>query len=335
MRHLVNFGLLFSFLTLAVTGVMAFVLPFSLATTRIHIVFGAATLVLVGLHLVERTDYFSRKLFGKRKGRTPVWVAAIAAVWAWLLASSLFGWWPAPALVEQGYEARHRAEIVRSSPMAGFLEKEGAHFAAREPGEEADAGVGLLLRWREGLERAPALAVWAETTTGTMIETIYLDESLAFSERPEWRGEATPRHHILPIWRHRYTMVSGIDPTGEVDAFTAATPTHSFSLEDYLQLGEEKEFVLCVELNAAGDPNEAWPDPHLGQPSLFYTAFIEVDAAGPESAGGEPRSPWSLLELTGHGGGAEESGAVQYDLEGVTTAADLLDLALARVEERR
>jgi len=46
MRHLVNFGLLFCFLTLAVTGVMEFALPFSIVTARVHIVFGLATLVL-------------------------------------------------------------------------------------------------------------------------------------------------------------------------------------------------------------------------------------------------------------------------------------------------
>ncbi|MEM9346251.1 MAG: hypothetical protein AAGB26_06515 [Planctomycetota bacterium] len=39
-RHLANLGLLFAFATLAVTGVMSFVLPFSITTARVHIVFG-------------------------------------------------------------------------------------------------------------------------------------------------------------------------------------------------------------------------------------------------------------------------------------------------------
>ena len=53
-RHIANLGLLLSFTTLAVTGVMSFVLPFSITTTRVHIVFGLATLVLVGMHLAGR-----------------------------------------------------------------------------------------------------------------------------------------------------------------------------------------------------------------------------------------------------------------------------------------
>ena len=40
MRHVVNFGLLLTFLALVITGVMAFVLPFYITTTRVHVVAG-------------------------------------------------------------------------------------------------------------------------------------------------------------------------------------------------------------------------------------------------------------------------------------------------------
>jgi hypothetical protein len=117
-------------------------------------------------------------------------------------------------------------------------------------------------------------------------------------------------------------MISGIDPRGQVDTSTAATPSHSFTLDDYLVLGEEMAFVLCVEVNAPADPNQQYPDPHIGQPSLLYTAYIEVDSP----------QQYALLELTGHGGGSEQSGAIQYDLDGYTTARQLIDLLLVKVE---
>lgn len=145
---------------------------------------------------------------------------------------------------------------------------------------------------------------------------------MAYSDQPVWSGKSTPRHHILPLWRHRYTLVSGIAPGGKVDAITSATPTHSFTLDDYLALGEGNAFVLCVEVNAPADPNEAYSDPHLGQPSLLYTAYVEMDTS----------NPYALLELTGHGGGAEQSGAIQYDLGGFTTARELIDLLLVKVQ---
>ena len=109
-----------------------------------------------------------------------------------------------------------------------------------------------------------------------------------------------------------------------MDASTGATAGHRFSLDDYLVLGEDKSFVLCVEVNLPGDPNPNYPDPRLGQPSLWYTAYIEPGQA----------NRYALLELTGHGGGAEAGGAVQYDLEGITTARDLVDLLLAHVDYR-
>jgi len=60
MQHLVNFGLLFCFITLACSGVLSFFQPFSLLTTRIHIVFGFVTTLLVGCHLFGRLRYFKR-----------------------------------------------------------------------------------------------------------------------------------------------------------------------------------------------------------------------------------------------------------------------------------
>ena len=158
-----------------------------------------------------------------------------------------------------------------------------------------------------------------------MIETLYLDPALAYTETPQWGGQATVRHDIFPIWRHRYTLVSGVDPQGQVDAITGATRNHGFTLEKYLVLGEESSFVLCVEVNTPGDPNENYPDTHKGQPSLLYTAYIAPDQ----------NQRYVLLELTGHGGGAEQGGAIHYDLETVTTALERVDFLMAHVNHRQ
>jgi len=325
MRHVVNFGLLLSFLTLAVTGGLAFWQPFSIVTTRVHILFGTATAVLVALHLVSRIKYFRNQLrLGRRSNLSPLLLSGIVGGWAALLATAYYGWRPAQVVIEQGYEARHRAEIVRPSPLVGFEDLAGhRRLVVRSRGEDADASLSLYIGFGQEVDPLPAVAVWAETETGTMIETLYLDPALAYSETADWGGRPTPRHKILPLWRHRYTAVSGVDPSGKVDAVTAATPTHSFTLDDYLQLGEPKTFILCVEVNAPGDPNEAYGDEHFGQPSLLYTAYIDLQA----------RQRYALLELTGHGGGtAETSGAIQYDLEKFTSAKKLVELLLAKAQ---
>lgn len=313
-RHIVNFGLLFSFLGLAVTGVMAFTLPFSLTTTRVHVVFGALTLLLVVAHLVSRTRYFSGKLSGKGSARGMVVGVALGA--GAIAVVAVAGWWPTAAAIELGYEARQRQAIVRGSAVAGFLDDGGTRWIVREPSDPELPSLALAMR----LRGEPAVAVWVESSTGAMIETLHLPEALAYAEKVEWQGVKTDRHRLLPIWRHRYTMVSGVEPNGEVDLYSGATRTHSFELEKHLEDG--KPFVLCVEVNAVGDPNESWPDPGLGQPSLLYTAYFE-----PEAGGG-----YALLELTAHGGEAAEGGTLAYDLEGVDRARELVDLLLARME---
>ncbi len=331
MRHIVNFGLLFSFSTLAVTGVLAFVKPFSLMTTRIHIVFGLATAILVVLHLVDRIKYFQFQLFrrpatenrGRRIARLSI--GAVVLVWAGLLSSAVFNWVPVGLLIDLGYESQHRLEIVRSSMDSAYFEQDHERFVLRRPGKVDDstgrANLSLKIQFSNNLDPKPTIAVWTETTVGAMIETIYLDPSIAYSERPNWFGTDTDRKEILPIWRHRYTLYSGVDPEGKIDAFSGATASHSFTLDDYLELGTAMEFVLCVEVNQTADPNEFYLDPIVGQPSLLYTALIELDSA----------QRYRVLELTGHGGGAEKSGAIQYDLDKHTTSRKLIELLLAKV----
>ncbi len=311
-RHVVNFGLLFAFLGLAVTGVMAFTLPFSITTTRVHIVFGALTLLLVVMHLVSRTRYFSGKLSGKGSSRGMVGAVALAV--GMVGAVAVAGWWPTGAAVDLGYESRNREAIVRESPLAGFLDDGATRWVVREPSDPELPSLALAMR----LMGDPAVAVWAESTTGTMIETLYLPEARAYSEHVEGGGVATGRHRLLPIWRHRYTMVSGVEPSGEVDLYSAATRTHSFQLEKHLREG--KEFVLCVEVNAVRDPNETWPDEELGQPSLLYTGYFEPGDGG-----------YSLLELTAHGGEATDGGTLAYDFEGIDSAGAVVDLLLAKL----
>ncbi|MCP4885240.1 MAG: hypothetical protein GY904_01295 [Planctomycetaceae bacterium] len=41
---------------------------------------------------------------------------------------------------------------------------------------------------------------------------------------------------------------------------------------------------------------------------------------------------YAILELTGHGGGAENNGNIQYDLGDITTAKDLVDLLLVKLD---
>ncbi|MEM7011096.1 MAG: DUF4405 domain-containing protein, partial [Verrucomicrobiota bacterium] len=228
MRHVVNFGLLFAFVALAVTGVIAFVLPFSLTTTQIHIIAGFSVIVFVGLHLAGRIPYFQKQVQSSKsasisKKQLTALVLGVGLV-LFLAGAALP---PISWIVGLSYETRNRSQIVRASSLTGFGEPSlHRKLIARKANDPKSRGLSLHVSFPENLETIPSIAVWAETTAGTMIETLYLHQSMAYSDKPVWHGMKTQRNHILPIWRNRYTAVSGIKPDGEVDVASGATDTH-------------------------------------------------------------------------------------------------------------
>jgi uncharacterized protein YhhL (DUF1145 family) len=326
MRHLVNFGLLFSFSALSVTGVLAYLRPFSITVTQIHIIAGFVTLVLVLMHLLARLPYFKNRISkGKQGASLRLQVILFGSVFGFLVYGSVSSMPPASWLIDNSYEHRNSSQIVRSSSLVGF-EDPAPHrkWIVRQSQDDNGSGLSIYLSFQEELNPMPSIAVWAESTTGSMIETLFLEQSLAYSEVPLWEDYKTQRSHILPLWRHRYTLLSGIKPSGEVDAVSGATESHSFALDPYLEKGRGNEFILCVEINAPGDISESFDDPVLGEPSLLYTCLIEVDRG----------DPYYLFDITGHGGGdALETGNVQYDLDLISTAKGMKDLFMAKLEK--
>ena len=326
MRHLVNFGLLFSFSALSVTGVLAYLRPFSITVTQIHIIAGFITLVLVLMHLLARLPYFKNRITkGSQGASLRLQVILFGSVFGFLVYGSVSSIPPSSWLIDNSYEHRNSSQIVRSSSLVGF-EQPAPHrkWIVRKSQDDNGSGLSIYLSFQEELNPMPSIAVWAESTTGSMIETLFLEQSLAYSEVPLWEDYKTQRSHILPLWRHRYTLLSGIKPSGEVDAVSGATESHQFALDPYFEKGKGNEFILCVEINAPEDITEKFSDPILGQPSLLYTSLIDVDR----------EDPYYLFELTGHGGGdALETGNVQYDLDLIDTAKEMKDLFLAKLEK--
>jgi hypothetical protein len=315
-NHVVNFGLLYSFMTLAITGVLSFVLPFSIQTTRIHIIFGFFTTALVLLHLFAKIKYF-KKQFNKR-GRL---IFGSFLLYLILLFAAYEYWPPAKALVELSYEARHRQEIVRANPLVASLQEKKHLITSRQQKDSKEILLSINVALAHKNKPFPAMAIWAESKNGTIIETLFINEELSFSDKPLWHGEITPRHHILPVWRHRFTVINGMGPDGKVDAASGATSNHLFSLDKTRK--NKEPFSIFIEINAPTDPDENWPDPHLGQPSILYSAYIDP----------EESQKYYLVELTGHGGDAQKGGTINYDGTALSTAKDLLDLVLIKIKE--
>ncbi len=348
MRDFVNIALLFFFLTLGITGLLSFFAPFSLVTTRVHVTFGFGVLALVGLHLLSRGQYFLKVLIKRRKGAARRTVPlkmlfSVVGLWAFLLAAALSKWPPVSQFIGIGYEAQHRATIFRPDPKAVFKPiKDGMRV---KRATEGAANLLIELEWGpafpENYQRAggpfsgsrPQIAIWAESKNGSLIETLFLSEKVAFREHLEWGDHALDRVDVLPIWRHRYTLKTGISPDGDVNAYSGATPEHSFSLNSYLETDAD-QFNLYVEVNAPNDPNDFFNSSHepshsgymkpgLGQPSIVYATHLKP----------EDQAKYHLMNRIGHGGSSsKQDGNIHYDLQALTTANRLIEKILVRVE---
>lgn len=347
MKHYVNFALFFAFGVLVTSGLLRFFEPFSLVTTRVHIVFGALVLVLVGLHLSSRLDYFRRILRRKiRASRTrpPPFQLLLfpGLICSYLLLASLLDWWPVAQFLSLGHEVKSSRIIFRPEHGAATRPLEGGIQVKRMASGEAS--VFVEIEWGSAFDPVaefptpftgarPQIAVWAESSTGSLIETFFVSEESAFAESIEWAGNERRRVDILPIWRHQFTLASGVAPDGDIDTFSGATPEHSFSIERYIDEDPEG-FYLSVEVNAPNDPNDFYhtdqPEankgytfPGVGQPSVYYSAYIDPT---------EPKK-YYLMEFVGHGGSSsQQSGNIYYDSSHLTTAGELIEKILVRIE---
>ena len=347
MRHYVNLALLFAFGILVISGLLRFFQPFSLVTTRVHIVFGISMVVLVGLHLSSRLDYFQR-IFRRPKRRMRNRPGAIQLILttgltcAYLLSASLFDWWPVPELISVGHEVKSSRIIFRPEQGAAIRSLDGRIQVKRQV--TGEASVFVEIEWGPAFDPVaefptpftaarPQIAVWSESSTGALIETFFVSEESAFAESIEWAGNQRARVDILPIWRHQFTLASGVSPDGGIDTYSGATPEHSFSIKRYIDEDPEG-FYLSVEVNVPEDPNEFYhadqPEtnegytlPGLGQPSIFYSAFIDPSE----------EKKYYLMEFVGHGGSSsQQSGNIYYDSSHLTSAGELIEKILVRVE---
>jgi hypothetical protein len=345
MKHYVNFALLFSFSILVVSALLRFFQPFSLITTRIHIVFGSFVLVLVALHLTSRLTYFPRMIRHGRKGGGSKSLRLLLLpliTCAYLSSASFLSWWPVPQLLGLGHEVKNRSIIFR--PEEGSVARSIDRETQLKRQTSTEASIIVEIEWGDAFDHVaefptpftgarPQIGVWAETSVGSLIETFFVSEESAFSETVEWEGNERRRVDILPIWRHQFTLASGVEPDGDIDTYSGATPEHSFSVERYIDEDPEG-FYLSVEVNVPNDSNEfyhadqeetadGYTFPGVGQPSIFYSAYIDPN---------EPKK-YYLMEFVGHGGSSsQQSGDIYYDSSQLTSARELIEKILVRIE---
>lgn len=286
-----------TFLVLATSGVVAFVLPFSLSVVGLHALTGFVFIAIVGLHATNNRRPLVRYL------RRPV---AWAALGGTVAVSIIF--WQQPAAV--------RAVLGLSGNLGPALER----FEFGNDSMVFDYVPSPEYKMRLTVKPGPAsrprspphLAIWLENQGGYHIKTLLAPDTSA--ELPYWAFKHAG-------WEQAKRKAEQL---ASVDAVTAPTPNGSFDPADYILPRGAKDatpYSLLLEVDQPGDE----------QPSLVYA--VTIDNALPrtfqllELKGYPKREP---DDETG-----KETWGLYYVDDAIGSAIDLIDSALLTIERLR
>lgn len=305
-RSFVSLLTAFSFAVLAVTGVLAFALPFSIRVVALHALMGFVFVGLVGWHVANNSDKLSRYL-----RRRVAWVTLGIA----LGLTALFLWQPGPVRGILGLSRNLGPALDRFEVGDGGL----VYHYSPAPHYR----IALEIRAGETFDPAspPRVAIWLENASFYHIVTLRAPESGDGEGLPYWDFKRRGWEEAK-----REAEESGRDLAEEagIDAVSGATRNSSFDPADYIlpaDPGNPMPFRLLVEIDQAGD----------GLPSLVYS--VEIDNLDPRV--------FQLLELSGYpkreeeGEDGDEEWAlyfVDYADERFAPLLQVIDSALLTIE---
>ncbi|MEY3895081.1 MAG: hypothetical protein RLZZ214_600 [Verrucomicrobiota bacterium] len=281
-RRAVSLLTALTFLVLAVTGVIAFVRPFSIGVIGLHALMGFVFIALIGLHVFNNSRPLASYLRSK-------------ALWATLALTTaltlLFWWQPAPVQTVLGW----------SGNLGPAMER----FEMGEQGMVFDYSPSPDYKMRLTVKPGPAyrtnppphVAIWLENQGGYHIKTLLAPTSAG--ETPYYAF----KHAGWEKAKREAAESSGID------AVSSPTPNGSFDPADYILPGDSNDatpYQLLLEINQPGDE----------QPSLVHAVEIDnslpkhfqlLELRGyPKRENADGKEAWALHYVDGDFGSALE-----------------------------
>jgi hypothetical protein len=303
-RHWISTLIAILFLSMVITGIMGFFLPFNLLTVSVHALGGLVFALAIGLHV--KNNFRQLRGYFTRRSAAVILLSVLA-----LIACIL--WQPKPVRAVLAL-----SDNVGPDPMN--FEIEGSRMLYRyDPAPHYRMLLEIVGGPAFQEQNPPSLAIWIENTSGYHIKTLH---------RRETDAERLPySHHKYREYlkyKKRHEAMSEAERKAELDAISSATENDSFDPEDYIVPRDperEAPYRVLIEINQPGDANDHYDD----QPSLVYS--VEVDNRDPRTL--------QVLEIVGYPRQEKENGettwALYYADETLTTARDLLDSALLRI----
>jgi hypothetical protein len=293
-RRVVSLLTAFTFLVLAVTGVLAFIQPFDIGIIGLHSLMGFLFIVLIALHVFNNNRPLLSYLHSKALWFTLAATASLTALFWWQPApvKTILGWSGNLGPAMEMFEMREDAMVFHYTPSPEYkmrlTVKTGPSFRTTPP---------------------PQVAIWLENQGGYHIKTLL--ESADPKETPYWAFK-------LAGWEKAKREAERL---GEVDAVSSPTPNGSFDPADYILPKAAKDstpYQLLLEINQPGD----------GLASLVYA--VEIDNALPRTFQLLELKGYPKREEPKSDG--KEAWGLYYTDESFTTALDLIDSALLTIE---
>jgi len=296
-RRAVSLLTALTFLVLAVTGVLAFIQPFSIGIIGLHSLMGFAFIALVGLHVINNRRPLASYLHSKA-----FWVTLVLTAGLTLL----FWWQPAPIQTVLGWSGNLGPAIERFQ-----MNDDGLVF---DYSPSPDYQMRLTVKTGSAYHTSPPpqVAIWLENQGGYHIKTLLAPDTAA--ETPYWAFKHAG-------WEKAKREAADL---GEIDAVSSPTPNGSFDPADYILPADAETstpYSLLLEINQPGDD----------QPSLVYA--VEIDNRLPRSFQLLELRGYPKREADDEDG--KETWGLYYVDGTFSTALDLIDSALLAIERAR
>jgi len=298
-RRAVSLLTALTFLVLSVTGILAFILPFSITIIGLHALMGFVFIGLIALHIINN----SRPLAGYLRSRS-FWItfATTAAL------TLLFWLQPGPVKTVLGWSGNLGPAMER------FEMSDDGMIFDYSPSPDYKMRLTVMTGPSYDTNPPPHVAIWLENRDGYHIKTLLAPDPDAADDTPYWAFKhAGWEKAKRDAWEMDGAPV-------EIDVVSSPTPNASFDPADYIlpvASGDSLPYHLLLEINRPGD----------GQPSLVHA--VEIDNRLPQT--------FQLLELRGYPKrGDDENGreawALYYVDDGFGSALELIDSALLTIE---
>jgi hypothetical protein len=177
----------------------------------------------------------------------------------------------------------------------------------------------------------PIMAIWVEDVKGNFIGTLYASQSISTGifrygvyDKGKWLPGERNRPAALPRWKN-LTSANASKSTQNIDAFSGATPSGSFTLKTMLP-PYMSELKVVMEVNKPWDFNNYWHNNRFpgdeeyatsGQPALIYEALVSRNST-------ENRF---YFKPVGHSNPSGANGEVNPDITTFTSALKIIDNA--------